>query len=755
MGTRRPLIVQMVHDPTATQPRCSLQNEEGSDYGQVLPESTIAEAIQERTEDHLRRLGAPVSSKPIVMRAEYAFSPNLTIIDTPGFILKARQGEAESTPNDILAMVKEQCAPRHRLILFLQQSSVEWCSSLWMHVLQEVDPGFSRTVMVASKFDNRMKEFSERWELEKYLSAAGYLPPSVKPFFVALPKEKTHTASADWRSAIQVVDADIKRHLRTAIDGGLDEERFGNRIGFGNLKKYLEDELAKRYRDAAPATLALLQDRCTAVSAELRAVEQRLQRAGDVGALRRAAIQHTLSLAGRVDAVMSGFGGADPKRYGLTTEEERSLPGATWPSSQRYPAPPNATLRLFGGAAFERCLQEFGRVVESIAFPSVPRDQIANMLLAQRSRGDGAGAAARAAEEVARGAARQTLGPLFDAVCVRLGCVIRKAYEIAAEMEVIYTNNNNNNNQNTENIDSADILKPYVAFHSALRTAFNRVSVSLECKGKELLHAHLTTATGHFSAAAVLESVAEGGGGGGHGIREEHHWGEEFADIRAIDDERQYETDGEVENEAPLLAERPPFATTAQLTVPETPSPDLTTTAKAEIPLARRAHLAAITGRNVDAASPGKGRVAKVARLTAVGGGAGPSRLQQTRNAAAAAVLPPLNSLCAKPQQGIQHGSGGGYVDVCAAAEQLFCAVKESIVAQGPALKATFLEPLQADLAMQLCMGMVGKTDTEFMGHFATAGALAALEAERDAVKGRGEGLMRMTEEFNELSRAL
>ena len=31
-----------------------------------------------------------VSAKPIVMRAEYAYCPNLTIIDTPGFILKVR-----------------------------------------------------------------------------------------------------------------------------------------------------------------------------------------------------------------------------------------------------------------------------------------------------------------------------------------------------------------------------------------------------------------------------------------------------------------------------------------------------------------------------------------------------------------------------------------------------------------------------------------------------------------------------------------
>ena len=35
-------------------------------------------------------------------------------------------------------------------MLFLQQSSVEWCSSLWMHVIQEVDPNFQRTVSLST-----------------------------------------------------------------------------------------------------------------------------------------------------------------------------------------------------------------------------------------------------------------------------------------------------------------------------------------------------------------------------------------------------------------------------------------------------------------------------------------------------------------------------------------------------------------------------------------------------------------------------
>lgn len=51
-------------------------------------------------------------------------------------------------------------------------------------------------MIVASKFDNRLKEFAERWEVDKYLSATGYLPANVKPFFIALPKVSMYMGAA-------------------------------------------------------------------------------------------------------------------------------------------------------------------------------------------------------------------------------------------------------------------------------------------------------------------------------------------------------------------------------------------------------------------------------------------------------------------------------------------------------------------------------------------------------------------------------
>lgn len=72
-------------------------------------------------------------------------------------ITQAKKGEPDNTPAEIEAMVRQLAAPEHRLLLFLQQSSVEWCSSLWLDVVKSIDPTLQRTTVVVSKFDNRLK----------------------------------------------------------------------------------------------------------------------------------------------------------------------------------------------------------------------------------------------------------------------------------------------------------------------------------------------------------------------------------------------------------------------------------------------------------------------------------------------------------------------------------------------------------------------------------------------------------------------
>ena len=67
-----------------------------------------------------------VSSKPIILRVEYKHCANLTIIDTPGF----RLGGEEKLLRDIEAMVVDLIKPQNRIIVCLEQSTVEWANSL-------------------------------------------------------------------------------------------------------------------------------------------------------------------------------------------------------------------------------------------------------------------------------------------------------------------------------------------------------------------------------------------------------------------------------------------------------------------------------------------------------------------------------------------------------------------------------------------------------------------------------------------------
>ncbi|CAK9138239.1 unnamed protein product [Ilex paraguariensis] len=434
MGTRRPLILQMVHDPTALEPRCRFQEEDSEDYGSPIVSATsIADTIKSRTEALLKKSKSAVSSKPIVMRAEYSHCPNLTIIDTPGFVLKAKKGESENTPDDILSMVKSLASPPHRILLFLQQSSVEWCSSLWLDTIREIDPTFRRTIVVVSKFDNRLKEFNDRWEVDRYLSTSGYLGENTRPYFVALPKERSTVSNDVFRRQISQVDAEVLHHLRDSVKGGFDEEKYRSHIGFGCLRDYLESELQRRYKDAAPATLALLEQRCREVTAELARMDSKIQATSDVAHLRRSAMLHSASICSHVGALIDGAADPDPVQWGKTTKEEQSESGiGSWPGITADIRTPNATLRLYGGAAFERVIHEFRCAAYSIECPHVSREKVANILLAHAGRGGGRGFT-EAAAEVARAAARSWLAPLLDTACDRLAFVLGNLFDLAVE----------------------------------------------------------------------------------------------------------------------------------------------------------------------------------------------------------------------------------------------------------------------------------------------------------------------------------
>ncbi|GAQ92749.1 Vacuolar sorting protein VPS1 [Klebsormidium nitens] len=760
MGTRRPLMVQMTHDPTALEPRCALQDEDSDEYGpEISPASAVAEAIRARTEEHLKKVKCAVSAKPIVLKAQYAYCPNLTIIDTPGFVLQAKKGEPENTPEAIQAMVKELAGKPNRLILFLQQSSVEWCSSLWLKVAQEVDPGLKRTVIVASKFDNRLKEFAERWEVDRYLSASGFLGETARPFFVALPKGErgTHALATetaeDFRHKIAATDKQILKQLREGIAGGFDEDKYGARVGFCNLRHFLELELQKRYRDAAPATLALLERRCSQLSTEVSRASARLASAADVAALRRAAMIHAAEVARHVTSLLDGSGvacGPDPGEWGRTTDEERRATASAgvpaWPGVTAEVKPGNSSLRLYGGAAFERVLDEFRAAACSLDCPAVSREKVANLLLCKAGGFGGSGAAiAAAGAELGRSAARTFLAPLLETACDRLAHVIRALFDLAADMV----------KHSAEEAGACPVsLAPYSAFHAALKAAFDGFLDAIRAECAAMACHHLEAATSPFGVHVTAPGGAaaysgEGGGAfrekllGGDSVLSDKSSGRRSVE-ETSDDENMPPPGAGVRSTPPLShltrlrtahspkghsgSGREPFRE-SQVTVPETPSPE------------QAAH---------DAAALNKKREYAIAsgRLSLAAGGPGglsdsPAHKKHANagNAARAARKYPK----------------GVYGDVWAAASEHFGRIREVVVHQMvPAtLNAGFLTPCRERLGLSLAAELFACTDGVFMDMFVAPGAVEAMRAHRDALQKKAAMLAQCKDDFRTLARQL
>lgn len=704
MGTRRPLLVQMSHDPEATVPRICLQNEHDDAYGPpITPETAVVDAIRERTEALLRLTGKAVSDKPIVMRAEYAYCPNLTLIDTPGLINTAREGEPASTPQEIDRMVRDAITPANRIVLFLQQSSVEWNSSQWLRKVREVDPSFARTMVVVSKFDNRLKELHERREADTYLGASGYLPAGVRPFYVALPTERYGHASdaEDFRARVLATDAGVLKHLQEKVAGGFDEAAFGDRIGFCQLRRHLLAELQGRYRDAMPTILSMVDDRATAAAAELRDAEVALRKVDDVGALRTATMQWGLTALSQVGPLLEGAADPDPMAWGQTTQEERATCGAAaWPGvpAATSTLPAGAKFKLHGGSAFNRAIEELARAAEALEMPTSSCDKVVNVLLGLQG-GMTDDALSAVAVDVARHALQQSLGPLLDTACDRLAHIVRRLHDLAVERV---------------RTAAGAPPQPLGTFAGALRQSYDRFVAAKAAECKQLLRHHLEVATSRYAFPTGPRTARRTRAGS-------------VTAFAAFPDPLAPAPAGEALEAAPAVT---PLAIRLEEET-ENVHPMLAASQLGEIPETPEAEQG-LDRRDVR----GKRRSA----LAGVGGVGSPARGgKRTRragtNAATTAVSSPASA---------------AYQRVCSEAEDIFDQMRGTLLSDAvpTALRAGFLTPCRERLVHEVATELFARTDEDFLRDFSPAGALERLRAEHAACQKRADGLASMRADF-------
>jgi hypothetical protein len=89
------------------------------------PVDELCEEIVRRT-NTVAGKGDKVSAVPIILRVEFCHCANLNVYDTPGF----RLGGDEKLRAEIMDMVLKLVEPKQRIIVCLEQSTVEWANTV-------------------------------------------------------------------------------------------------------------------------------------------------------------------------------------------------------------------------------------------------------------------------------------------------------------------------------------------------------------------------------------------------------------------------------------------------------------------------------------------------------------------------------------------------------------------------------------------------------------------------------------------------
>uniref|UniRef100_A0A6B2KYK6 Dynamin-type G domain-containing protein n=1 Tax=Arcella intermedia TaxID=1963864 RepID=A0A6B2KYK6_9EUKA len=432
IGTRRPLIIQMINDPNIHEPHCRFRKESATntDTGnadelfesKLIPVSSLSSEIIKRTNSVAGTGKDKVSSKPIILRVEYEFCSNLTIYDTPGH----RIGGDLKLAHNIKEMVKELMKPPNRIIICLEQSTVEWPNSNSRPFVEEVDPGLTRTIVVATKFDNRVKELRDPESTNKYLSAEELSGKTV--FFVSLPVRR-NLDPKEYKTAI--ADCYLS-DLRFLLEADYDQERFKDRIGFFKLKKYLEQYLFKKYNESFYPILQTLENLTSTTANELENAKNQLY-TPDINHQKAQVNSFITYFVSLIEKLLEGSVVGEPDKFGLTLKEEiASMGDFVWPNCSVDFNFQNSDLKLYGGASYERLMNEFEFISHSIEFPKTSLSEVAVALGTAKSHN--APLFQAAASDIVQTKAEQVLFPLVEHVLHRCEFIMKHLFEIAIKV---------------------------------------------------------------------------------------------------------------------------------------------------------------------------------------------------------------------------------------------------------------------------------------------------------------------------------
>ncbi|KAH9686237.1 Dynamin-like protein ARC5 [Citrus sinensis] len=392
--TRRPITLHMKYNPLCELPLCHLAS---SDVDPTLAQEKSLQEIQSFIEAENMRLeresnSNQFSAKEIIIKVEFKYCPNLTIIDTPGLIAPApgRKNRAlQDQARAVESLVRAKMQHREFIILCLEDCS-DWSNATTRRVVMQIDPELKRTIIVSTKLDTKIPQFARASDVEVFLS-----PPACtldgfilggSPFFTSVPSgrvgtghDSVYSSNEEFKQAIFIREMEDITSLEEKLGRSLSKQE-RSRIGVSKLRSFLEELLQKRYMDSVPMIIPLLEKEYCSTTRKLNEINKELSTLDEVKLKEKGRVFHDLFLT-KLSLLLKGTVVAPPDKFGETLQNERINGGAfVGTDGLQFPHKliPNAGMRLYGGAQYHRAMAEFRFMVGGIKCPPITREEIVN-----------------------------------------------------------------------------------------------------------------------------------------------------------------------------------------------------------------------------------------------------------------------------------------------------------------------------------------------------------------------------------------
>ena len=396
--TRRPVALRMQYNPSCTTPTCFLTLENGKEEQRSLAD------IQNYIESENKRLERDPSrcfdSKEINIRMEYRYCPNMIVIDTPGMLhppkgrqLTPQQRALAQASREAEALVLSKIRCQDYIILCVEDTT-DWKHATTRNIVMQADPELTRTVLVTTKLDTKLPQFSEAEDLEDFLKAPlvhKIFPHMLGgPFFTTVPCgrvgiSKEFGTNDAFVHALRHAEQEDRKQIANKM-GRVQSRGPAVNVGVTRLRSFLEQRIEDCYRRNVAKIVPLLQSELRVAESKLEATERELA-ALSVERLKHSAKLYRERFMKELVNSIQGTVKASPEEFGETLEAEQMRGGSfleldqvqseSWQRLLEVEVG-NAKHKLFGGAQYHRALREFTVAVRQMRAPTVTEDEIAN-----------------------------------------------------------------------------------------------------------------------------------------------------------------------------------------------------------------------------------------------------------------------------------------------------------------------------------------------------------------------------------------